>query len=65
VLVGDVAHRKDWDRLQRPLPDGEVSVRAAWVHRAERCPWECPNCRPLFETMLSYQLERSVEALVS
>jgi hypothetical protein len=64
VVVGGVAHRRDCDRLQRPLPDDAVSVRAAGVHRAQPCPRECPKCRPRFETMLSYQLERSVEALV-
>jgi hypothetical protein len=64
VLVGGVAHRQDCDRLQRPLADDAVSVSADGVHRAERCPRECPTCRPPFETMLSYQLERSVEALV-
>jgi hypothetical protein len=61
VLVGGVAHRKDCDRLSRPLPNDEVSVRAAGVHRAARCPQECPDCRPPFETMLSFQLERSVQ----
>jgi len=64
VLVGGVAHRKDCNRVKRPLPDDAVSVRAAGVHRAERCPRECPKCRPPFETMLSYQLERSVKAQV-
>jgi hypothetical protein len=64
VLVGGVAHRKDCDRLRCPLPDDAVSVRAAGVHRAQRCPPECPKCRPPFETMLSYQLERRVESLV-
>jgi hypothetical protein len=64
VLVGGVAHRRDCDRLPRPLPPDAVSVSAAGVHRADRCPRECPQCRPPFETMLSYQLERSVEALV-
>jgi len=64
VLVAGVAHRQDCDHLQLPLPDDAVSVRAAGVHRAERCPRECPKCHPPFETMLSYQLERFVEALV-
>jgi hypothetical protein len=63
VLVGGVAHRTDCDRIQRPLPDDAVSVGAAGVHRADRCPRECPQCHPPFETLLSYQLERSVEAL--
>jgi hypothetical protein len=63
VLVGGVAHRKDCDRLPRALPHDAVSVSAAGVHRAERCPRECPKCQPPFETMLSYQLERSIEVL--
>ncbi len=64
VLVGGVAHRKDCDRLPRALPHDAVSVSPTGVYRAERCPRECPKCHPPFETMLSYQLERSVEALV-
>jgi hypothetical protein len=64
VLVGGVAHRKDCDRLQRPLPDDAVSVRAGGVRRAERCPRECSKCRPPFETMLGYELERSTDVLV-
>jgi hypothetical protein len=62
VLVSGVAHRKDCDRLQHPLPDDTVSVRAAGVHRAERCPRECAKCRPPFETMLGYQLDRPADA---
>jgi len=65
VLVGGVAHRGDCDRLPRPLPDGAVSVCATVVVRAERCPRACPECRPPFETILGYQLERSTEALVT
>ena len=64
VLVAGVAHRHDCDLLQRPLPDDAVSQRAGGIHRAARCPRECPKCHPPFETMLSYQLERYVEALV-
>jgi len=64
VIVGGVAHRSECDRLQRPLPDDAVLIGAAGVHRTDRCPRECPKCRPPFETMLSYELERSVEALV-
>jgi hypothetical protein len=64
VLVGGVAHRKDCDRLPRALPHDAVSVSAGEAHRAQRCPRECPKCQPPFETMLTYQLERSVEALV-
>ena len=64
VLVAGVAHRSDCDCLQRPLPDDAVSVSAPGVHRAAQCPREWPKCPPPFETMPSYQLERSVEALV-
>jgi hypothetical protein len=64
VLVGGVAHRTDCDLLGCPLPDDAVSVGAGGVHRAARCPRECRKCHPPFETMLSYQLERSVDALV-
>jgi hypothetical protein len=63
VVVGVVAHRKECDRLQRPLPNDAVSVRAAGVHRATRCPRECPDCRPPFETLLSHQLQPPVAAL--
>jgi len=65
VLVGGVAHRKDCGHLPRTLPHDAVSVGAAGVHWAQRCPRECPECHPPFETMLSYQRERSVEAPVS
>jgi hypothetical protein len=64
VLVGGVAHRKDCERLPRALPHDAVSVSAGETHRAQRCPRECPKCQPPFETMLTYQLERPVEALV-
>jgi hypothetical protein len=64
VLVDGVAHRSECDRLPRPLPDDAVPVHPAGVHRAERCPRECPKCRPPFEMILSYQLERPVETLV-
>jgi hypothetical protein len=63
VIIGGVAHRSVCDRLNRPLPDDAVSVRAGGVHRADRCPCECPQCRPPFETMLSYELERPVAAI--
>jgi hypothetical protein len=64
VLIGGVAHRKDCEGLQRPLPNDAVSISAAGVHQAQRCPRGCPKCRPPFETMLSYQLARSAEARV-
>jgi hypothetical protein len=65
VLVAGVAHHKDCDRLERPLPDDAVSIRAAGVHRAERCPRECAKCRPPFETMLSYEFDQSTDAIVT
>jgi hypothetical protein len=62
VLIDGVAHRPDCDCLPRLLPADAVRVRAAGVHRGERCPRECPKCRPPFETMLSYELERFIAA---
>ena len=60
VLADGVAHRGGCDQLPSPLPDGAVSVGAAGVHRADRCPRECPHCRPPFETLLSHQLQPPV-----
>ena len=62
VLVHGMAHRTDRRRLARPLPPDAVSIRAADVHQAERCPRECAHCRPPFETLLTYQLDRLVAA---
>ena len=64
VIVAGVAHRADCEELPRDLPPGAVSLSAAGVHWADRCPRECPQCRPPFETLLTHQLERSTEALV-
>jgi hypothetical protein len=64
VIVGGVAHCADCPELPRDLPPGAASVSAAGVHQADGCPRECPRCRPPFETLLTHQLERSVEALV-
>jgi hypothetical protein len=64
VIVEGVAHRADCDRVPRGLPNEAVSIPAAGVYRAEGCPRECPSCRPPFETLLTHQLERSLEALV-
>ena len=64
VLVYGIAHRENCDRLPSVLSREAVSVPAAGVFRAERCPRECPTCRPPFETMLGYQLERSTDMLV-
>ena len=60
VLVAGVAHRTGCDCVPRELPDLAVAIPAGGVHWAERCPRECPRCRPPFETLLSYQLERPV-----
>jgi hypothetical protein len=57
VLVHGIAHRSDRAHLPRPLRPDAVSVGAAGIYQAERCPRECPHCRPPFETLLSYQLE--------
>jgi hypothetical protein len=64
VIVEGVAHRAHCDCVPQELQDGAISIPATGVHRAERCPRECPRCRPQFETLLTYQLERSTEALV-
>lgn len=64
VVVGDVAHRADCDRLPRAVPQDAISVRAAEVYWAQRCPRECPRCQPPSETVLSYKLERQIGALV-
>ncbi len=57
VLIGEMAHRAARERLPVPLPGDAISVLADDVYLAERCPRECPRCRPGFETMLSYQFE--------
>jgi hypothetical protein len=44
VLVDGIAHREDCDRLPPVIPHEAVSVPAAAVFQAERCPQECPNC---------------------
>jgi hypothetical protein len=62
VIVEGVAHRVDCDRALRGLANEAIPVPAGGVHRAERCPRECASCRPPFETLLTYQLERA-EAL--
>ena len=63
VILSGIAHRADCAELPRDLPPGAVSVSGAGVHRADRCPRECPRCRPPFETLLTHQLEHSVDAL--
>lgn len=64
VIIGSIAHRTDCTELPRDLPADAAPVLAGGVHLAERCPNECPRCRPPFETLLTHQLEQSVEALV-
>ena len=64
VIIGCTAHRTDCEDLPRDLPAGAAPVLAGGVHLAQRCPRECPRCRPLFETLLTHQLEQSVGALV-
>ena len=65
VIVEGVAHRPDCTGLRPALPDDAIPVPAAGVYRSERCPRACPMCRPPFETLLSYQLERPTEALAT
>ena len=62
VIVGGMAHRATCGELP-PLPADSVAVAALGVHRSHRCPRVCPHCRPTFETLLSYQLERPASAL--
>jgi hypothetical protein len=64
VIVDGVAHRTDCEWLPGELPPDAISVPAGGVHQADRCPRECSRCGPPFETLLTHQLERSVEALV-
>jgi hypothetical protein len=59
VVVGRVDHRSDCAHVA-DASDDEIRIFAGGVHRAERCPRVCPRCRPPFETLLSYQLERPV-----
>jgi hypothetical protein len=60
VLVGGLAHRSDCEYAGRASADGAIYVSAGGVHRAERCPRECPRCRPAFETLLTHQLDAPV-----
>ncbi len=65
VIVGGVAHRTDCQHLANDSADDAVHVVFAdGIHRAERCPRECPACRPPFDTLLTHQLEPSAGALV-
>ena len=65
VLLEGVAHRADRRLLQAPLPPGARSLGRSEVYCAERCPRECPVCRPAFETLLSFHLERPTPGLAS
>jgi hypothetical protein len=57
VVVGAVAHRSGCDHVAETSADESINVSAGGVYRAERCPRECPRCRPSFETLLTFQLE--------
>ena len=63
VLVGGVAHRGGCDNVGPASADGLIHVSAGSVHRAHRCPRECPRCRPEFETVLTHQLDPPVVVL--
>ena len=64
VLLGGVAHRADCRLLPTPLPAEALSVAPGEVYSSERCPRECAVCRPAFETLLSFQVERTAGGLV-
>ena len=64
VVIGGVAHRSDCRYVATATAEDAIQVFAGGVHRAEQCPRECSRCRPPFETLLTHQLERSLEALV-
>ena len=59
VIVDGVAHRADCRGAAARPAAGCGRCPRGGVHQAERCPRECPSCRPPFETLLTYQLERS------
>jgi hypothetical protein len=62
ILIAGVAHRSECERVAGISAADAVHVLAGDVHRAERCPRECPRCRPPFETLLTNQLEPAVGA---
>jgi hypothetical protein len=64
VVIGGVAHRSDCRQAADDSAIDVVHIFAGGVHRAECCPRECPSCRPPFETLLTHQLERSLDALI-
>jgi hypothetical protein len=63
VLIGEVAHRAGCEQAAAASSADAVFVVAGDVHRAERCPRECPHCRPPFETLLTHQLDDLVGAV--
>jgi hypothetical protein len=65
VVVGGVAHRIECHEILDATPGEAVHVVAGDVHRAQRCPRECPRCRPPFETLLTHQLKHRVPSSVS
>jgi hypothetical protein len=58
VLLAEVAHRADCRLVSPPLPTDGLTLSSGEVYSSERCPDECPVCRPSFETLLSFQRER-------
>jgi len=64
VILDTVAHRPSCALLPAMLPPDATAVAASGVYRSERCPRECPHCRPPFLTLLSYELERPTAGLV-
>jgi hypothetical protein len=63
VLLDGIAHRPACRLVPALLPHDAMPIRAAGVYRSERCPRECPRCRPPFETLLSHQLDRPLVSL--
>jgi hypothetical protein len=60
IIVSGIAHRAGCSLASHAHAGTQVEVASGGVYRADRCPRECPHCRPPFETMLSYQLEQAV-----
>jgi hypothetical protein len=65
IVIGGVAHRSDRERVGGIAAADAVRVFAGGFHRAERCPRECPHCRPPFETLLTHQLDHPVGAVAT
>jgi hypothetical protein len=61
IIVSGTAHRAGCSLASHAHASTEVEVASGGVYRTDRCPWECPHCRPPFETMLSYQFEEAVD----